>query len=335
MPDRPPVWILRQAGRHLPEYRKISLRYGFKGIIASPELAAKVAFQPLRRYGLDASIVFSDILIIPQAAGVRVSYSPKGVNLSPAVESPRDLGRLDWEPDDRHFDNVAAAIRHIRAGVGERFPVIGFAGAPFTLACYMIEGGGKELNFMKTRKLMSTRPGLVEKLVEKLAALVIRSLTVQKRASADALMLFDSLAEILGPEQYARFALPSVRAVLSALEEHRVPRIYYARGAAAPVEIIADAGPEVLAVDWRRPLGEVRRLAGDRLALQGNFDPALLFAGEEAIRSGVRDMIAETGGRGHIVNLGAGIFPTTPPRGLGFMVDEVKRWGGGTAGGKD
>ena len=331
-PDRPPLWLLRQAGRYLPEYRRISERYGFKGILASPELAAKVAFQPLRRYGLDASLVFSDILIIPQAVGVRVSYSGKGVRLSPALGAARDMQRLDWEPDDRHFDNLARAVAHIRSGVGERFPVIGFAGAPFTLACYMIEGGGKELNFMKTRVLLSQKPALVETMVQRLAAVASRVLIRQIEASADAVMLFESLAGILDRDQYARVALPAVRAVFSALEKRDVPKIYYARGPAVPAPMVETSGATVFAVDWRVSLARVREQTGGRLALQGNLDPALLFSGEEVIRSSVRALIAETGGRGHIVNLGAGIFPTTPTRGPAIVADEVKRWGRREAG---
>jgi uroporphyrinogen decarboxylase len=327
-PDRPPLWLLRQAGRYLPEYRKISERYGFKGILASPELAAKVAFQPLRRYGLDASIVFSDILIVPQAAGVRVSYTGKGVRLSPAVASAADLRRLDWEPDDRHFDNLAGAVAHIRSGVGERFPVIGFAGAPFTLACYMIEGGGKELNFMKTRVLLSRKPGFVEALAQRLAAIAARSLIRQIEASADAVMLFDSLAEILDPGQYARFALPAARAVFSALEKFDVPKIYHGRGASIPAREVGTTGATVFAADWRQSLARVREQTGGRLALQGNLDPALLFAGEDVIRSRVRALLAETGGRGHIVNLGAGMFPATPTRAPAIVADEVRSWRG-------
>jgi uroporphyrinogen decarboxylase len=185
---------------------------------------------------------------------------------------------------------------------------------------------------MKTRVLLSRKPALVETMTQRLAAVAARVLIRQIEASADAVMLFDSLAEILDREQYERFALPAVRAVFSALAKHHVPKIYYARGAGIPVSLVETSGATVFAVDWRRSMAGVREQTAGRLALQGNLDPALLFADEEAIRSKVRALMAETGGRGHIVNLGAGIFPATPVRGPAIVADEVRRWGRGEAG---
>jgi uroporphyrinogen decarboxylase len=326
MPDRPPVWILRQAGRYLPEYRRLRARYGFKDILGSAELSVRVALQPLKRFNLDAAIVFSDILIIPQAAGMRVSYSEGGVALGPVVGSAGDIRRLRWELLDKRFMNLSKTISNLRAEVGDRFPVIGFAGAPFTLACYMVEGGSGDQNFQKTRMLAAGKRKVLEDLLEKLTGVIIRNLILQVESSVNAVMLFDSLAEILDAEDYLNLALPYVEKIFAALRPFAVPGIYYARGAGAPVHGIAGSGADVFAVDWRRSLADVKSVLGGRLAVQGNLDPALLFAGEDVIRGAVRGMIRETGGRGHIVNLGAGIFPNTPVKGVAAMVDEVKKF---------
>lgn len=330
VPDRPPVWLLRQAGRYMPEYRKLRRKHSFREIIDSPELAARVTLQPLKRFRMDASIIFSDILVVPLALGVKVLYPDRGVGLEPAIGSQADLRGLRWSTFTKHLGHGAAAIRNVRRAVGPRFPIIGFAGAPFTLACYMIEGGGRDSSFMKTRKLMASRPDFLDGFLGRLVETVAASLSLQREASADALMLFDSLVEILSPEDYARFALSHAEAVIRAVRPLGAPVIYHARGAGSPVPRIAESGADVLSVDWRRSLREVKRLSGGKLAVQGNLDPAHLFEDEAVLRSRVRSMIEETGGRGHIVNLGAGIFPDAPVRGVAAFVDEVKKWQGGT-----
>jgi uroporphyrinogen decarboxylase len=325
VPDRPPVWLLRQAGRYLPEYRKLRTRHSFRDILGSPELAAKVSLQPLKRFGMDAAIVFSDILVAAQASGRKVTFSEKGVRIEPAGLLRSEARKLRWKPSLKPFGKVAGAIENIRREVGPRFPIIGFAGAPFTLACYMIEGGGKGRDFARTRGLMAERSMLLDDLLGRMAEIVALGLDVQMQASADAVMLFDSLAEILGPAEHKRFALPYLNSIFYSARARNVPTIYYARGLTTPVEKLRGCGVDVFAVDWRRPLSEAGRLSGGALAVQGNLDPALLFGSEKAIRAKVKSMIGETGGKGHIVNLGAGIFPNTPVGGVAAMVDEVKK----------
>ena len=325
-PDRPPVWILRQAGRYLPEYRRLRKSHSFREILRTPELSARVALQPLKRYGLDASIVFSDILIVPQAAGIKVSFPEKGVVLEPAVVSAGALRSLDWNVAQKDFSPVADTIRAIRREVGPRFPIIGFAGAPFTLAVYMASGGSKDMSYTAARTVMARKPNVFRQLLEKLSAAIVTSLSAQIDASADAIMLFDSLAEILSPQQYLDLALPHVKTIFKALSSYDGPKIYYMRGACAPVRKIAGAGASVFGVDWRMPLAGIKKEAKATIALQGNLDPAVLFSDEKTIRTAVRNVIAQTGGKGHIVNLGGGIFPTTPVAGVKAMVDEVKKW---------
>ena len=325
-PDRPPVWILRQAGRYLPEYRRLRRNHSFREILRSPKLSAKVALQPLKRFGLDASIVFSDILIVPKAAGISVSFPEKGVILEPAVVSAGALRSLDWNIAQKDFAPVAGTIHAIRREVGTRFPIIGFAGAPFTLAVYMASGGSKDLNYTAARTVIARKPEVFKQLLENLSAAIVTSLSAQIDASADAIMLFDSLAEILSPRQYLELALPHARTIFKALSSFDGPKIYYMRGAFAPVRKIAGAGASVFGADWRMPLADIKKEAGETIALQGNLDPAILFSDEKTIRAAVRGVIAQTGAKGHIVNLGGGIFPTTPVAGVEAMVDEVKRW---------
>jgi len=324
-PDRPPVWLMRQAGRYLPEYRKLREKFSFEEIISSPELSSIVSIQPLRRFGLDAVIVMSDILIVPKVMGIKVSYLDSGVLLEPALNGSGDLKKLKLKSLHKGFSPVAGAITNIRKEVGKNVPIIGFAGAPFTLACFMIEGEGGERDLRKTRQVMFSKESFFIELLKRIEEIVVVLLEEQIQASANAIMLFDSLTEILGEEEFKKFALPSIKNIFKSLDKNGVPRIYYARGSGIPLNLLKDCGVDVFSADWRISLSNARKILGNGVSLQGNIDPACLFAGEEKIKSEVRRVISQTGGVGHIVNLGAGIFPETPLKGVETLVKEIKR----------
>lgn len=322
--DRPPVWIMRQAGRYLPEYRELRSQYRFVDFCRRAELAREVALQPLRRFPLDAAILFSDILVIPEAMGIEVDYRDGGPVLSPLVETEADLDALT-EPDvTRDLGYVAEALQAIRDGIGPDLALIGFAGAPYTLASYMIAGqGSKRLSAVK---LMAVRqPELLDRLLGRLTDIIIRYLIMQRDKGADVVQLFDTWAGDLTPEAYARIEAPHVARIIAAMKAENIPVIYYINGSAGLLNEVRGLAPDVFGVDWRLRLSAAREALGPDIALQGNLDPHELYGPEATIRARVRELAAELGGRGHIFNLGHGIYPDTPVEGLAAFVDEVTR----------
>lgn len=323
--DRPPVWMMRQAGRTLPEYQELRASYSFWQICRTPELAAEATLQPVRRFGMDVAVVFSDILVVPAAMGLEVSFSPQ-VAVSPPVRTAADVERLLQARDGADLSYVAEAVRCACDASGPRLAVLGFAGAPFTLACYMVEGGASR-HFEHVRGMMYGDPHLFERLLDALSTVIERCLRLQIEAGAAAVQLFDTWAGELSASDYRRVALPCMRRLAQRLRPAGVPLIYHINGIGNLLEVAAEIRADVLGIDWRVDLAEVRRRLGPHQAVQGNLDPAVLFAPPDFIRERVFAILDQTGGRGHVVNLGHGVIPGTPLTGIQAFVDAVRRWG--------
>ncbi len=326
--DRPPVWVMRQAGRYLPEYLELRSRHSFLDVCHKAELAREVALQPLRRFPLDAAILFSDILVVPEAMGITVDYPDGGPTLAPLIDSQAALQHLH-EPDiTRELGYVGEALDAIRDGIGPDMALIGFAGAPYTLATYMVEGGGGEKRFRGIKRLAAQEPEFLQSLLDRLVDTVTGYLRMQIEHGADALQLFDTWAGELSPADFRRFALPAVARIVENLKPSGVPVIYYVNGVGGLLEDMTTSGADVLSVDWRVSLADARRRTNDAVPLQGNLDPLELTGSEAYIRRRVRELHAEMrGGRGHIFNLGHGVLPDTPIEGVRVFVDEVTRLG--------
>jgi len=309
--ERVPVWIMRQAGRYLPEYQAVRARHSFLEICKTPELAAEVSLQPLRALGVDAVIVFSDILIVAEAMGMPLDVPDSGPVLSNPV---RDLtavrGLREFDPEHK-TKFVGDAIRNICRETGPEIPVIGFAAAPWTLACYMIEGQTRG-DVSRAKQMLREQPEVVRELLDRIARATSGYLQSQIDAGATAIQLFDTWAGELSESGYESFELPATQKVMDSIRPSNVPRILYAKGSAALLELMARSGADVLSVDWRTDLSEAREKLGRRVALQGNVDPSILLSDKAAIREAARQAVEQTGGLGHILNLGHGILPNTP-----------------------
>jgi uroporphyrinogen decarboxylase len=321
--DRVPVWFMRQAGRSLPEYRAARGTGSILDAIARPELAAELTLQPVRRYDVDAAILFSDIVVPAAAVGFGIDVEP---GTGPVVPEPfrteADLARLrPLEPDD-----LAAVEATVRIAVAELaplgVPLIGFAGGPFTVASYLVEGAPSR-RYLHTKRLMYRDPELWHRLLDRLADLALASLRAQVGAGASAVQLFDSWAGALSPADYERYVLPATTKVLAGAGELGVPRIHFGVGTGELLELMAGAGADVVGVDWRVPLDRARSRVGPDRALQGNLDPARCVAGWEPTQTAAREVLRRGGGRGHVFNLGHGVHPETDPEVLRRLVDLV------------
>lgn len=325
--DRVPVWFMRQAGRSLPEYRAARGTGSILSAIADPDLVAELTLQPVRRYGVDAAILFSDIVVPAAAIGFGVEVAP---GTGPVVADPfrraDDLRRLRPLEPDVDTPYVVQAVRAIAAALHPQgIPLIGFAGAPFTVASYLVEGGPSR-TYARTKALMHGDPALWSTLVDRLADLAIASLLSQVEAGADAVQLFDSWAGALSPSEYQQFVAPATSKVLSALGATGVPRIHFGVGTGELLGQMAAAGADVVGVDWRVPLDEARRRIGSGRAVQGNLDPALCLAPWPVIEQQVHTVLREGGGIGHIFNLGHGVPPDAPVEQLQRLVEVVHAW---------
>jgi uroporphyrinogen decarboxylase len=307
---RVPVWMMRQAGRYLPEYRAIRADRPFLEVCKTPDLAAEVSLQPFRILGVDAIIVFSDILIPAEAMGMHLELNDAGPNLPSPVRNAADVEKLHGFDPEVETRFLPEAIRRIAAGVGSEVPVLGFAAAPWTLACYMVEGKTKE-SFSTVKSFLYHESATFRKLLLKIAQATIPYLNAQIAAGAAAVQLFDTWCGELSLEDYENFALPAVQHVISGITAS-VPVIYYTKASAHLMPAVVRAGANVLSVDWRADLGALRKTLGPGVALQGNVDPAILLGPPEKIREATRAAVASLGGAGHILNLGHGIFKQTP-----------------------
>jgi len=320
--DRPPVWLMRQAGRYLPEYRELRARHSFWEMVKTPGLAAEISLQPLRRFSMDSAILFSDILVVPDAFGVEVRYEETGPVLSSQVRTAEELENLKKVTPGSSFEYVGMAVERLCRELHPQCPVIGFAGAPFTLAAYLVQGGpGRDVSALKI--LASREPGLYDAIARRIADAVTELLRVQVKAGADVVQIFDTWAAHLGPEDYRVLAEPYTRRLIEGIEDLGVPVILYIRNAAGLLEQAAACGCLVLSVDPSLRLSDARRRLDARVALQGNFDPALLFSGSECIRGAVRAGLQAARGGGYIVNLGQGVLQDTPLEGVDAFVKAV------------
>lgn len=322
--DRTPVWFMRQAGRSLPEYRSIRGTGTILRAIADPELATEITLQPVRRYGVDAAIIYSDIMTPVHAVGFGVDIAP---GIGPVVERPfrsrDDLGRLRPLDAERDTPYVVETVRNL---VGElSVPLIAFAGAPFTVASYLIEGRPSR-TYVHTKALMHTDEALWHDLLDRLADLAIASLRSQVEHGAAAVQLFDSWAGALTPQDYERYVLPASTRVLRAAGELGVPRIHFGVSTGELLGLMTAAGADVVGVDWRTPLDAARTRVPEGTTLQGNLDPALVAAGWAATAPAADDVLRRGGGTRHVFNLGHGVLPETDPEVLERLVDHVHRW---------
>lgn len=321
VPHRP-IWIMRQAGRYLPEYRELRARVDFETLTRTPALAAEVTLQPLRRFELDAAILFSDIMTPLQGMGVGLTFEPAPI-VSVPIRTRAQIEALPALAPARDVPFVLETIRLVRASVPRATPLIGFAGAPFTLLCYLVCGRPSK-EFAAARTFLFAQPEDAERLLTHLADAMAAYLSAQAAAGAQALMLFESWAGLLGVPEFTRFALPAVRRTLAALRPLGVPLIYYLNQGSALLGAVAGLDVDVVGVDWRSPLSEVRRVLGPGKAVQGNLDPAALFAPPAELTRAAAAVVAEAGGApGHIFNLGHGIWPDTNPDAVARLVDFV------------
>jgi uroporphyrinogen decarboxylase len=323
--ERVPVWFMRQAGRSLPEYREVRKRADLFEICRTPELAAEVTLQPVRRLDVDAAILFSDITVPLAAAGIELEIVPGvGPVIAQPIRTAADLRRLRPFEPDADAPYVAEAVRLAVAELDR--PLIGFAGAPFTLASYLIEGGPSKTH-ARTRGLMYADPSLWRSLLDALADIAIASLRAQVAAGAQAVQLFDSWVGVLGPHSYREFVAPASRRVFDGIADLGVPRIHFGVGTGELLELMAVAGADAVGVDWRVPLELARTRVGEHVALQGNLDPVLCLAPWEVLAKQVTAVLESGGGRGHVFNLGHGVLPETAPDTLARIVEHVREHG--------
>lgn len=327
-----PIWLMRQAGRYLPEYNARRAKAGsFMQLAQSPQYACEVTLQPLERFELDAAILFSDILTVPNAMGLGLDFAVgEGPKFARPLRTEADFLALEV-PDMARLQYVFDAVSTIRRALDGRAPLIGFAGSPWTIGCYMVEGQGSD-DYRLIKTMMYSRPDLVHRMLEINARATTQYLNAQIQAGAQAVMLFDSWGGVLADTEFQTFSLHYTRQVVCGLQrEHegrRVPVIVFTKGGGIWLPEIAGCGADALGVDWTVNLGRARAQVGDRVALQGNLDPMVLFGGEAAIRAQARRVIddfGDTASGGHVFNLGHGISRFTPPEAVSVLVDEVHR----------
>lgn len=318
-----PVWLMRQAGRYLPEYRSLRRQIPFLQLCKTPSLCAEVMVRTVERLGVDAAIVFSDLLLVLEPMGFPVEYTAgEGPIFPHPIRTAQDVDRLRELDSLEELAFVFEAVRLTRSALPEHIPLIGFAGAPFTLASYIIEGQGGS-NFQRTKWLMYSDPAAWQTLMDRLARAVGRFLNAQIQAGAQAVQLFDTWAGSLGPEDYRRYVLPFSRAVIQAVDP-AAPLIHFTTGNPALLPLVREAGGQVIGVDWRVRLDEAWRQIGYDRAVQGNLDPAVLLTNPDLIRRRVQEILQQAGHRpGHIFNLGHGVLPETPVENVLALVEAV------------
>jgi uroporphyrinogen decarboxylase len=322
--DVTPVWFMRQAGRYMEEYRALRKKHTLIELCKNPELATEVTLQPVKALGVDAAILFADILLILEPLGAPFEFAAgEGPVIHTPVRDKAGVDKLRLFAPEEGLGYVLAAIRMIRKELDGKTPLIGFAGAPFTLASYLIEGGGKSKDYAITKRLMYREPAVWHALMEKLSEMTRRYLHAQVEAGAQAVQLFDSWIGALSPADYVQFIQPHVKHILSSVEQTGVPVIHFGTGTAMLLELQKQAGGTVIGIDAKTPLDWARKLLGDGVAVQGNLDNLLLDAPRDLLAARVKDVLHRGGHRGHIFNLGHGILPETNPDAVKYVVDLV------------
>ncbi len=321
--DFTPLWLMRQAGRYLPEYRKIRQKMSFLKMCRIPEIAVEVTLQPVRRFELDAAILFADILLPLEVIGVKFDITDKeGVQVNPLNKS-KEIQALKVSKPEEKLYFVAETIKLLRRELENRIPLIGFSGAPFTLASYLLEGG-HSANYLKTKSLIYEEPQTWHLLMTKLSRLVTEYLEMQINAGVQVIQIFDSWVGCLSPLDYEHYVLPYAKRIFTRLGKYKVPLINFATGSAGLLELMRKAGGDIIGIDWRIPLDVAWRRIGYDVGIQGNLDPAVLFAPKNEIRKRVKDILTRAALRpGHIFNLGHGVLPNTPVDNVVALVDFV------------
>ncbi len=324
---RTPVWIMRQAGRYLPEYRAVREKASFLEMVYTPELAAEVTVQPVDIIGVDAAIIFSDILVIPHAMGLEMDvFEGQGPVFEKPLRSVEAVEKLPIPQDSKLLQATCDAIRLTRTTLDNRVPVIGFAGAPWTLAAYMLEGRGSK-TFQYAKSFLFNEPRAMHQLLDKLTRAVTSFLLQQIEAGASAVQIFDSWGGFLTEEQFRAFSLPYLTKIVDNLKDSGIPLILFARGANHSLQELAATGAHALGIDWQTSLAAVREKLGNQVALQGNLDPAALYAGPEILEVEVQKVINAYGnGHAHVFNLGHGITPQTPVENVKLLVETVRNY---------
>lgn len=324
--DSTPIWFMRQAGRYMQEYRRLREKYSMLELCRIPELAADVTLQPIARFDLDAAIIFADILLPLPAIGVPFHFAKgEGPVLETPITSPRQVDELQVEGAEERLSFVYDAIRIARSRLDSRIALIGFAGAPFTVASYMIEGGHSR-HFTKTKLFMYEQARVWHELMTKLADVTVRYLAGQIKAGADLVQLFDSWVGCLGRADYADYVAPYSARIFDALRLYGVPMIHFGTGTGTFLDLMQGAGADVLGVDWRVDLRDVWSQFGEQAVLQGNLDPVALLASGDVLRDRVVRILEEASGRHHIFNLGHGILPETRPEIVESVIRQVREW---------
>ncbi len=329
--DRYPIWFLRQAGRYLPEYRKMREGKSFLDMCEDPSVAAEITLQPLRRFDLDAAIIFADILLIPMAMGQDLSFGQgHGPILKPVVRNAGDIDKLKTDHISTRLGYVGEAIKKTKVHLKAHQTMIGFAGAPFTVATYMIEGGGSK-NYTEAKMMAYRQPGAFKRLMEILGEATFEYLTMQVQSGAEMVMLFDSWAGNLAPDDYEEYVTPATARLTERLRSLNVPIVYFPGQGSSHFQALKDYKVDVIHLDWRvSPLQGIQELtkAGLNVTLQGNLDPQVLMGDEEFVRRKVRRVIEsmkQAGVRAHIFNVGHGLMPHLPPESLEWVIDEVRK----------
>jgi uroporphyrinogen decarboxylase len=326
--NRTPVWFMRQAGRYLPEYRAMREKYDFMTVCKTPDLAAEVTIQPVSLLNVDAAILFSDILVIPEAMGMKlyIEDGKGGPRFESPIRSSDDIDSLKIPDPERELGFVMNAIRVTKENLGGRVPLIGFSGSPWTLFTYMVEGKGSK-NFIHAKSLLYSREKDAHRLLSKLTESIGDYLCAQMDHGADLVQIFDTWGGILGPDEFREFSLQYIRQIIERVKSRKKPIILFCKGCGHSLSEIAGSGAGVVGLDWTEDIGKARSLVGSDVALQGNLDPAILFSTPDSIRSGVGRILEKFGkGPGHIFNLGHGILPTTPVENVKVFIDSVRKY---------
>lgn len=323
--ERPPVWMMRQAGRYLPDYIKLREKYSFFERCQTPELATEITIQPVEQVGVDAAIIFSDILVVPQAMGLEVQMvEGKGPYLPDPIKSYADLDKLRIPDVNESLGYVFDALALTKKTLDGRVPLIGFAGAPWTLLCYMVQGKGSK-TFDEAKSFCFTQPEAAHRLLQMITNTTIAYLKGQVRAGADVVQIFDSWGGLLSPADFEEFSLQYIRQIVNALKDETLV-IIFAKGAWFALDSMSSTGANALGIDWCVTAANARKFAGDKITIQGNFDPAKLLAPVKEIRRSVHEMIGSFGVNGYIANLGHGILPNVPVDHARAFVDAVKEY---------
>ena len=324
--ERPPVWMMRQAGRYLPGYMKLRAKYDFFTRVQTPELAAEITLQPIDEVGVDAAIIFSDILVIPQAMGVTVLIEEgKGPSLPKVITTQKDIDALVTDNVEEELIYVTKALSLTKRELNGRVPLIGFAGAPWTILCYMVEGKGSK-TWEKAKQFCFTQPLLAHRLLQKITDITISYLKAQAKAGADVLQVFDSWSGALGPPDFKLFAQPYLIQIVNAVKDH-APVILFPKGSWYALKDLSESNASALGLDWCISPRCAREITGNKIALQGNFDPAKLLLPVPEIKKEEKEMISEFGVQGYIANLGHGITPNVPVENAKAFVNAVKEYG--------